>query len=65
MVGVCKLNEAGQRLKGGSHVALWGKKDPGRQGAAEGRALRQEGAECSRNPLGQKELVLGDRLDSA
>lgn len=65
VVGVCKLNEASQRLEGGSHVATWGKSNPGRPGAAETKALRQKGVECSRSPLGLKGQVLGNRSDSA
>ena len=72
MVGVCKLNEASQRLEGGSHVATGSggagggtEKDPGRQGAAEAKALSQEGGECSRNPLWLEGRVLGDRSDCA
>lgn len=39
-VGVCKFSEACQRHGGGSRVAFWGKRDPGRQGApSRGRVL--------------------------
>lgn len=34
-------------------------KDPGGQGAAEARGLRQEGGECPRNPLRLKGAGIG------
>ena len=43
-VGVCNFSEACQRHGGGSCVAIWGKRDPGRQGAPSiGRVLGVQG----------------------